>query len=260
MCKTNPRILALDFDGVICDGMIEYFQTSQRTYQAIWQEAIPSEVAPRFYKLRPVIETGWEMPLLLRAIALGIDDEEVLRNWPAIARDLVAQENLEKKALSRQLDGIRDEWIAEDLEGWLDLHRFYPGVIDRLSSLLDSDTLLYIVTTKESRFVKRLLQKVGIDFPDGQLFGKEVNQPKYVTLRGILEDTGTSPGDLWFVEDRLEALALVRQQQDLGEVGLYLADWGYNTASVRDSLSSDSRIRLLSLERFAGEFAGWNPG
>jgi phosphoglycolate phosphatase-like HAD superfamily hydrolase len=260
MCKTNPRILALDFDGVICDGMIEYFQTSQRTYQAIWQEAIPSEVAPRFYKLRPVIETGWEMPLLLRAIALGIADEEVFRNWPAIARDLVERENLEKKALSRQLDGIRDEWIAEDLEGWLDLHRFYPGVIDRLASLLDSETRLYIVTTKESRFVKRLLQKVGINFPDGQLFGKEVNQPKYVTLRGILQDTATSTGDLWFVEDRLEALALVRQQQDLSEVGLYLADWGYNTASVRDSIREDSRIRLLSLEDFTGEFAGWNPG
>ncbi|MEG3440236.1 HAD hydrolase-like protein [Pannus brasiliensis CCIBt3594] len=254
MYPTDPRVLALDFDGVICDGMIEYFQTSQRTYTAIWNGTIPPEVAPRFYQLRPVIETGWEMPLLLRAIALGFTDEEILDRWPAIARDLLIKENLDKKRLSRELDGVRDRWIAEDLEGWLDLHRFYPGVIDRLSELLHSDTAIYIITTKESRFVKRLLQKVGIYFPDDRLFGKEVNRPKYATIRGILANTGALPCDFWFVEDRLEALELVRGQEDLADVRLFLADWGYNTARTRDSIRGDSRIRLLTLERFTGDF------
>ncbi|MCZ8160393.1 MAG: HAD family hydrolase, partial [Microcystis sp. LE19-196.1B] len=32
----SPRILALDFDGVLCDGMIEYFQISKRTYETLW--------------------------------------------------------------------------------------------------------------------------------------------------------------------------------------------------------------------------------
>lgn len=258
MCKTDPRVLALDFDGVICDGMIEYFRTSQRTYTAIWNEKISPEVAQRFYALRPVIETGWEMPLLLRAIALGFTDTEILDRWPDIARDLLKTENLDKKRLSRELDNVRDRWIAEDLEGWLDLHRFYPGAIDRLSGLLRSDTAAYIVTTKESRFVKRLLQKVGIDFPADRLFGKEVNRPKYATIRGILADTGALPGDVWFVEDRLEALELVREQEDLADVRLFLADWGYNTARTRDSIRDDPRIQLLTLERFAGDFEGWN--
>ena len=31
------RILALDFDGVICDGMAEYWQTAWRTYTQVWQ-------------------------------------------------------------------------------------------------------------------------------------------------------------------------------------------------------------------------------
>lgn len=259
MCKINssPAIFALDFDGVICDGMIEYFRTSERTYEAIWQEKIPDDLAFRFYKLRPVIETGWEMPLLLRAIVLGIPDEEILTGWPAIALDLLQTEKVNPKDLSRQLDGIRDEWIASDLEGWLDLHRFYPGVIDRLATLLTSDTAVYIVTTKESRFVKRLLQKVGIDFPDNRLFGKEVNRPKYATIREILGDLSASPETLWFVEDRLEALESVAKQEDLNGVELFLAHWGYNTEAVRDSIRNDPRIRLLSLQQFAGDFAGW---
>jgi phosphoglycolate phosphatase-like HAD superfamily hydrolase len=235
--------------------MIEYFQTSQRTYAAIWQESIPDDFADRFYKLRPVIETGWEMPLLLRAIALGITDREIFDRWPDIARELLVKENLDKTLLSRQLDGLRDAWIAEDLEGWLALHRFYPGVVARLSQLLRSDTLIYIITTKESRFVKQLLQKVGIDFPSDRLFGKEIKQAKYVTIRQILQNIEASPDRLWFVEDRLEALELVSQQEDLTGVGLYLADWGYNTQPIRDSIARDPRIQLLSLEQFARQFA-----
>ena len=35
-------ILALDFDGVLCDGMREYFEASRRTYVRVW----PDEQAP----------------------------------------------------------------------------------------------------------------------------------------------------------------------------------------------------------------------
>jgi hypothetical protein len=74
--RQSPRILALDFDGVLCDGMIEYFQISKRTYETLWPEIIPEDFFPSFSQLRPVIETGWEMPLLLRSLVLGIPDGE----------------------------------------------------------------------------------------------------------------------------------------------------------------------------------------
>jgi phosphoglycolate phosphatase-like HAD superfamily hydrolase len=151
----SPRILALDFDGVLCDGMIEYFQISKRTYETLWPEIIPEDFFPRFSQLRPVIETGWEMPLLLRSLVLGIPDEEALNNWPSIAQNLLEREKIAKKVLSNALDGLRDQWIESDLESWLALHQFYQPAIDRLASLLDSDFLVYIITTKESRFVKQ---------------------------------------------------------------------------------------------------------
>jgi hypothetical protein len=68
-----PNILALDFDGVLCDGMLEYFQASRRSYGRVWpDEPAPGrDLFPAFRALRPVIMTGWEMPLLLCAIAQG---------------------------------------------------------------------------------------------------------------------------------------------------------------------------------------------
>ena len=87
-----PDVLALDFDGVLCDGMREYFETSRRTYARAWpDESLPGdELFAAFRRLRPVILSGWEMPLLLRAIAGGRSDKEIFANWERV-RDDVAQ-------------------------------------------------------------------------------------------------------------------------------------------------------------------------
>jgi phosphoglycolate phosphatase-like HAD superfamily hydrolase len=258
MSQQLPDILALDFDGVVCDGLLEYFVTTKEAYQRIWLEEVAESFAPSFYRLRPVIETGWEMPILLRALVLGVSETEIINNFQAIARQITEREGLSKQALVNQLDGVRDEWIQHDLADWLGLHRFYPGVIEQLRQLINSTNStissiqLYIVTTKEGRFVKQLLQQQGIDLLAAQIIGKESKRPKYETLR-ILRDSHQQSGAtirMAFVEDRLEALQEVAQQADLKFVELFLADWGYNFEGDRLLATQDRRIKLLSLEGF----------
>jgi len=41
---TIPDILALDFDGVCCDGLREYFETSRRTCARVWPADEPPAV------------------------------------------------------------------------------------------------------------------------------------------------------------------------------------------------------------------------
>lgn len=257
-----PDILALDFDGVICDGLLEYFASTSRAYQQIWSEEIEDNLAPSFYRLRPVIETGWEMPILLRALALGIPETEIVGNFSAIARKIVESEGLEPKTIAQKLDEARDSWIKNDLDNWLKLHRVYPGVIEHLTEIINSGIKVYIVTTKEGRFAKRLLQQQGVNLPANQIIGKESKRPKYETLR-ILRDQHQQPGEnlsIFFVEDRLKALQLVAQQADLEFVNLFLADWGYNLESDRAIAAQDERIQLLSLERFDQDFSVWLKG
>lgn len=246
-----PDLLALDFDGVICDGLVEYFSSTKKAYQQIWSEPIDDRLAPSFYRLRPVIETGWEMPILLRALVLEIAEAKILDNWNAIASELTKSEGLEKQQVAQKLDGVRDSWIKNDLDGWLNLHSFYPGVIELLQKVLDSSIELYIITTKEGRFVQKLLQQQGIDLSTSNIIGKESKRPKYETLR-ILKDRHQSEEkiDISFVEDRLKALQQVARQSDLNCVNLYLADWGYNLESDRTIAAENERIRLLSLKEF----------
>ncbi|BAZ87767.1 HAD family hydrolase [Dolichospermum compactum] len=260
MTANSPTILALDFDGVVCDGLIEYFEVAWRTYCQIWSpvnDTPPDDLALRFYRLRPVIETGWEMPVLIKALIEGFSDDQILQSWTNITPEILAADNLEAKAVSTKLDHLRDEWIQTDLNGWLSLHRFYPGVIERLKITLKSEIQLYIVTTKEGRFVKELLQQEGVDLPPENIFGKEIKRPKYETLRELIKKANTQPASLWFVEDRLKTLQLVQQQSDLNHVKLFLADWGYNTQPEREAGKNDSRIHLISISHFNHDFSTW---
>lgn len=251
------NLLALDFDGVICDGLVEYFASTKKAYQQIWQTTeIDDRFISSFYRLRPVIETGWEMPILLRALVLGITETEILTDWQAIAQKILKSEKLDKLAVVQKLDGVRDNWIQQDLNSWLGLHRFYPGMIESLQKLVDSDVELYIITTKEGRFVQQLLEQQGVNLATTNIIGKESKRPKYQTLR-LLRDQYQTPAttiNIFFVEDRLPALQQVAQQPDLETVNLYLADWGYNLESDRHLASADQRIQLLSLTQFGQEF------
>ncbi len=260
MTASSPTILALDFDGVICDGLIEYFEVAWHTYCKIWSSANDTpadDLALRFYRLRPVIETGWEMPVLIKALVDEIPDEKILHEWASIAPKLLLDGNLQAKEIAAKLDNHRDEWISTDLDGWLSLHRFYPGVVEKIKLTLDSGVRLYIVTTKEGRFVQQLLQQEGVNLPAAVIFGKEVKRPKYEILRELKQAETDQPISLWFVEDRLKTLQLVQQQADLEDVKLFLADWGYNTQAEREAAQNDPQIHLLSLSQFAKDFSAW---
>ncbi len=260
MNQVIPQILALDFDGVICDGILEYFETTKRTYAKIWTiDNIENleQFADKFYRLRPVIETGWEMPILLRALMLQIPDEKILNNWPEIVENIFATDQLNKQIIIQKFDTIRDEWITNDLDTWLGLHRFYAGVIERLKQIINSSTKLYIISTKESRFIQRLLKEKEVLIESQFILGKEIKQPKYEILSQLLDKYQLNPQQLWFVEDLLKTLHSVTNQSSLNNVGLYLADWGYNTQLIRDSIQNNSEIKLLSLSQFNQDFSQW---
>ena len=258
-CNTlaPPQTLALDFDGILCNGLREYFQSTWRAYRQVWTtstETPPTDLAEPFYRLRPVIETGWEMPVLLRAILKGFSEQTILENWPQVRDRVVSQEDLIPSTLGSGLDGVRDRWIQTDLSGWLGLHDFYPGSVDLVQRLLAHDFPLFIITTKESRFVAALLEQQGVAIPRDRIFGKDTRRPKADTLR-LLQQVNPTP--IWFVEDRLATLQTIAAQSDLAEVGLFLGDWGYNTARDRQTATQHQRIHLLPATQFNQDFALW---
>jgi len=258
---SEPTLLALDFDGVLCDGMAEYFVTAWRAYCQIWKPedtALPEPLREAFVRLRPLVETGWEMPLVVRSLLLGIPESESLADWGGTVQRLLEKEGLTAAELGAAVDGTRDQWISTDIQSWLALQHFYPGVCDRLTQILNQNLPVFIVSTKEARFIRQLLQQGGVDFPEDQVIGKGSRQPKAKTLRELRQRFADS-GEvrLWFVEDRVQTLHKIEAEPDLADVTLFLADWGYNTEGDRQSAQTDPRIHLISLHHFAQPFSHW---
>jgi phosphoglycolate phosphatase-like HAD superfamily hydrolase len=253
----QPGALALDFDGVLCNGLKEYFQTSVAAYRRIWPDADAAQILDWesiFGRLRPVVETGWEMPLVLKAIQMGHTEADILQDWPQIRNRILVQLQLEPKQIGLQVDALRDQWLTDDLPSWLSLHEFYPGVSKQLRHWESLDLPLFIITTKESRFVQILLQQHGIELAAADIYGKDRQQPKHLTLQQ-LQAQGLS--NIWFVEDRFATLTGIRQHIDLQPVTLFLGDWGYNTEGDRKAAADYDSIHLLSLAQFTQTFEQW---
>jgi phosphoglycolate phosphatase-like HAD superfamily hydrolase len=265
-----PAILALDFDGVVCDGRPEYFETAWQAYVAAWPRPLtttrPVTVAERFGALRPLIESGWEMPLMVHALLAGVEPRalESRRGWLETAPALMKTAGVSAEVLGRALNRVRDAWFARDAAGWLAHHRFYPGVPARLVSMLAGPTQVVIVTTKTERFARALLAGADQRLSAIAVIGRDPGQPvpKPTIMRRLADGRGLGADatGLWFVEDMLETLEATARRADLAGVRLFLCDWGYNTPADRAQVSAArDRIALLSLERFTAALETW-PG
>jgi hypothetical protein len=260
---TTPDILALDFDGVLCDGMGEYFETSRRTYAKAWPEEPPpgEELLPAFRRLRPVIMTGWEMPILLRAIGQRRSESDILRDWAAVRDEEVASGPRPRDQLvgllTKTLDEVRREWIAADRAGWIAGNAPYCR-LEELRQLVGEPERTVLVTTKEGEFARLILDEWRVRLADIQ--GKEAGTHKCDNLRALIgaytQAQGRRPR-VWFVEDRFETLAHVTTHADLEDVGLYLAAWGYNTPRTRAAATASDRVRLLELDQFRQGVTAW---
>jgi hypothetical protein len=269
----TPGILALDFDGVLCDGMAEYFESSRRAYARLWPgNPSPSDdLFAGFQKLRPVIQTGWEMPLLLQALALGIPEATIHDKWESTRDDLLARDDASpppvgrglvprsplRELLETTLDQVRRDWIDADRNDWLSRNRLYCPVAD-VRRVVGTPERTPVVTTKEGQFCRWLLDHWGIEVADIQ--GKEAGTHKCDNLRALRAKYEAQTGKkltLWFVEDRLKTLQCVRTHPDLQDVQLFLAEWGYVTEAAKAEVRAAAGIRLLRLREFTGPFSDW---
>ena len=226
-------LLALDFDGVLCDSARETGISAWKAAGALWEDMmalLPSRILDGFCRARPVIETGYEAILMMRLLEDGEDPDELLKTFPQRVDELIARSGADAAGLKRLYGAVRDRWIRDDPQGWLSLSPLYPGAAEILSAL-PPETGCYIVTTKQERFVQQLLEHNGVRFAAEQIFGLDRRMTKEAVLHRLME---RYPGRrVHLVEDRMPTLRRLLAQPDLAAVRLHLACWGYNTEADR---------------------------
>ena len=243
-------LLVFDFDGVIVDGMAEYWWSAWHAAQSL--DAAPAGLSPdvvpdAFRQLRPWIHHGWEMVLLAAELPTLVPDA-----WMA-AYCVEQQRALQRRSwsagrLQEALDEARRKAVQRDRAAWLQLHRPFPGVPQRLQALNKDNLDWAVLTTKSEAFTAELLSAFGLE--PVRLDGREAGAKPDVLLR--LQRERSLCG---FVEDRRTTLETVLATEGLEQLPCFLVDWGYLKPTDRNALPPG--IRLIDLEQLAQPLARW---
>ena len=248
-------LLVFDFDGVILDGMNEYWSSSRRACLSLLPEAtLPDQTPAQFRMLRPWVHHGWEMVLLAALLQesggplhrLGVD---------AFANDYDYQlgAGLERfgwqpSLLQESLEHVRREAVLHHRAGWVALHQPFEGVSDRLAQLEEEGVAWSVLTTKGRDFTAELLD--AFQLRPARLDGRE-SGPKPEVLLGLRQEWELKG----FIEDRRATLEAVLRTPGLEGVTCFLAEWGYLRPADRQALPDG--LRLLSARDFADPLAIW---
>jgi phosphoglycolate phosphatase-like HAD superfamily hydrolase len=227
------KLLALDFDGVICDSAGEAFRVTVETFTGEFPEyVLPPDAAQqrglyaRFLEAMPLGNRAEDYAVLLAAIVSGVPlpDQAAYDAF----RASLAPERL--RAFHKRFYRVRAAWAERDPSGWLAQMAPYPGFCALLRRRA-GDVRLGIATAKDRGSVRKLLASYGIAdlFPDGFVLDKEAGEKKRDHVTKLAEQAGIAPAEVTFVDDKVNHL------EDVAALGArcVLATWGYNGVRER---------------------------
>ncbi|HAK59340.1 MAG TPA: haloacid dehalogenase [Nitrospiraceae bacterium] len=251
--QTIQNVFAIDFDGVLCDSAGEAGTTAWRAGGRLWPDwqgpEPPAAYLGRFRKLRPVIETGYQAVLLMRLIHDSMDDETIEREFSERCARIIEERGCSSDDVARLVSQARSDWIDRDVDDWLGRHSFYPGVLDAFTAKAEHDPV-FILTTKEERFVRTLIDSRAIRLPGSHIFGLDTGRSKEDILDELSQRPAFREARFHFVEDRLQTLMRVASRSSLDHILLYLAGWGYTTDHDREQARAIPRITVWNAASF----------
>jgi len=248
----KEKILIFDFDGVLINGIEEYWFTCSRACDIVlklapntsyqeFNEKVPEE----FIKLRPLVTKGWEMLLLAYAI-ISLKDKwnddffyNFKDNFQFTCKSIADENNFEENFLQSLLDKTRGQIIKEDLDYWISKHQLFVGIKDLLNELKRKKLNFIILSSKNSKFLKYLCPKFEIN--PIEIFGYE-----HGSKISILKNINNNYEIIGFIEDRREALEEVLNDNLLSKIPCFFAEWGYNLEE--DKINLKKEISIITLK------------
>lgn len=244
-------IIALDFDGVLCDSAAETAVSAWRAGRGFWPEwdtpEPPDAFVRRFVAVRPFLETGYQAVIMMRLVADGAGDAEFAERLDDHCRAWMQRLGVGRQDLVGAFGAARDAWMARDLDDWLARHRFYDGVVERVNRAAQVADVL-VLTTKQERFANALMAAHGVRVPPERVHGLERGVSKEDDLAALL--AGMPGRAVHFVEDRAETLRRVAVLPALSAIHLYYATWGYGTPADLAWAKGTPRVRVWDLDGF----------
>ncbi len=261
----NSNVIALDFDGVICDSAAECVVSAYGAFcQAKGEDfdpfvsPVPDYFRDGFYRMRPLIRDGRDYLMILHLLDLRVPiadqhgfDEALEARLPDLL-DLFKVED--GPGLEGAFQRYRAGFRGRDEAGWMDRNPLYTGMVQALSQRRGDFGRVFVTTSKPSAVSRGILQHNGFVLPEGHVLGKDMvgsSPDKNVHMRLVTEAVDGSYLDIHFIDDQV---AHLESAGGLG-VNCYLAAYGYTTEKQLE------RARALGIEVLQeDDLAGWMAG
>ena len=261
-------LFLFDFDGVLCDSCDECTVSAWRTCKIL--NAIPKDfdttahdgphqwLSEKMREIRPAIEVGWQIPVLLSVFleqqvnsspsnpALGVP--EVLEKYEELVEAWLKKYELSEQDMINTFGQVRDDWIAQDIDSWLEINTFYKGISKAINECTGETVL---VTTKQQRFATALVRHAGISndsMPDDNVYGLGMYKSKGDVIADRMQQGGYESAH--FFEDRYPTIQKALKDDRLKHVQFYLCSWGYCTEKELQLASEEPRVKVLKLDDF----------
>ena len=211
-------------------------------------------------EIRPAIEVGWQIPVLLSVFleqkanatpgnpAMSVP--EIIQNYEFLVEEWLKKYNLKDKDMIQTFGQVRDDWIANDLNSWLDINTFYNGISQGITECKGEAVL---VTTKQQRFATALVRHAGVEdtaMPDDSIYGLGMYKSKSDVIFDRMQSGGYESHNTHFFEDRWPTIAKCLKDDRLENVKFYLCSWGYCTEGELNLAKSEPRVEVLKLDDF----------
>ena len=181
---SSQKIFLFDFDGVIVDGMHEYWHSSLLACEKYLNsphitvdQKLYKSVPVIFKEIRPWVKYGWEMVLIVHEIIKtenplkNHNKDDFINNYQQKCQSILNDNSWIAEDLQKILDKSRKYQINKDFKTWVNLHNPFLEVINFIDELSKREIKTGIITTKGKIFAEKILKQLNI-FPEF-IFGYE---------------------------------------------------------------------------------------
>ncbi len=225
-------LICLDFDGVLCNSVLECFVSSwigyYKNYEKESRDRVELKELRLFRSYRPFIRSGEDYMMLHYCIENGIEP----KNQNEFDQHLQKMEPGTLEEFRTIFYSVRQNLLATEKQWWLSLN----PVFDFLRVLLHqfaANEHFHVVSTKEVYYINRILTFNGVTWPEDRLHctGKT---PKIPYIRELL--TSRKKDGALFIDDQIDHFT----DRD-PRIMSHLAGWGY----VKEEWLESKEISVL---------------
>ncbi len=175
---SSQKIFLFDFDGVIVDGMEEYWHSSLLACERYLNspnitidQKLYQGVPYSFKEIRPWVKYGWEMILIVHEIIktenpLKSDNkDDFINNYHQNCQRILNENSWIAEDIQKMLDKSRKYQIDKDFKSWVNLHKPFFEILNFMKELSKRGIKIGVITTKGKIFAEKILKQLNI-FPE----------------------------------------------------------------------------------------------